>query len=94
MSQQFQAANPDDLILHELDAMTAIFHRPSGLTHVVADPVPAILEVMGASAMTAATVARLLSEQFELEPGADVENVVLARLDELCALGLAEQVKD
>jgi len=92
MSQQYQAANPDDLILHGLDAMTAIYHRPSGLTHVVADPVPAILDVMGGEKMSASRVAQPLSEQYELEPGADVDNVVLARLDELCSLGLIERV--
>ncbi|MEP2988721.1 MAG: HPr-rel-A system PqqD family peptide chaperone [Parasphingorhabdus sp.] len=92
MSQQFRAANPEEIILHMLDMMTLVFHRPSGLTHIVADPVPAILEVMQGGASTPSQIIAALENSFDLEEGADVENVVLARLDELYALGLVERV--
>ena len=91
MSQKFKAANPEDIILHMLDMMTLVFHRPSGLTHIVADPVPAILEVMQEGASTSAQITEALENNFDLEEGADVENVVLARLDEMYALGLVER---
>ena len=36
-----------DRIVHSLDMMTLIYQRRSGITHIVADPVPQILDVMG-----------------------------------------------
>jgi PqqD family protein of HPr-rel-A system len=94
MSQQFKAANPEDIVLHMLDMMTLVFHRPSGLTHIVADPIPAILEVMQQEVSTPAQIAEALENNFDLEEGADVENVVLARLDEMNALGLVERISE
>ncbi len=90
MSQRYKAANAKDLILRELDEMSLIFHKTSGITHVVADPIPAILEVMEATSMTAAKVVDKLAKNFELEDALDIENFVLARLDEMCSLGLVE----
>lgn len=94
MSQQFRAANSEDIILHLLDMMTLVFHRPSGLTHIVADPIPAILEVMQQDVLTPTQIAKALENNFNLEEGADVENVVLARLDEMHALGLVERISE
>lgn len=88
MGQQYKALRSDALIIHPLDSMTLIFHRSSGITHIVADPVPVILDVMGRTAMTPQAIADQLAAQYELEQGANVEQVVLARLEELCALGL------
>ena len=92
MSQLYQAPNADDLIQHQLDSMTLIFQKASGITHIVADPVPAILEVMNGGKMNAEMIAGKLSARFDVEEGADVEEVVLARLDELHKLGLVEAV--
>ncbi len=92
MSQLYRAAAPDGLIQHPLDSMTLIFQRSSGITHVVADPVPAIIEVMAEDLLTAADVAHRLSASFDLEDTADAADIVLARLVELSSLGLVEQV--
>jgi PqqD family protein of HPr-rel-A system len=35
-----------------LGELTAIYHRPSGQTHVVAEPVPAILDALSAMPLT------------------------------------------
>jgi len=94
MSQQFKAANPEEIVLHMLDMMSLVFHRPSGLTHIVADPIPAILEVMQQEVSTPAQIAEALENNFDLEEGVDVENVVLARLDEMNALGLVERISE
>ena len=94
MSQQFKAANPKDIILHMLDMMTLVFHRPSGRTHIVADPIPAILEVMQQGVSSPAQIAEALENNFDLEEGVDVENVVLARLDEMHTLGLVERTSE
>lgn len=74
--------------------MTLIFQKVSGITHVVADPVPAILVAMGSGKVSAATIARKLSEDYALDQGVDVEEVVLARLEELYTLGLVERIAD
>ena len=94
MSQLYQATNSDDLIKHDLEGMTLIYQKASGITHVVADPVPGILEVMGESKASVSAIVSKLSEKFDLEQDVDAEEVVLARLEELCALGLVERVTD
>lgn len=92
MSQLYRAATPNKLIQHPLDSMTLIFQKSSGITHIVADPVPAILEVMAEDTVTADAITHRLSAGFDLEETADVADIVLARLVELCSLGLVEQV--
>lgn len=92
MSQLYRAAAPDGLIQHPLDSMTLIFQRSSGITHMVADPVPAIIEVMAEDILTADDVAQRLSASYDLEDTADAADIVLARLVELCSLGLVEKV--
>lgn len=91
MTQKYRAAAKDDLIWHDLDSMTLLFHRPSGITHMLADPVPAMLEVMDAEPVTAAQIADRLRDRFDLESAADVENIVVARLEELSDLGLVSR---
>ncbi|ATW04646.1 HPr-rel-A system PqqD family peptide chaperone [Sphingorhabdus sp. YGSMI21] len=92
MTQKYRAAPAEDLIWHDLDSMTLLFHQPSGITHMLADPAPAIVEVMGNVPLDAAEIAARLSAQFDLDSGEDTENIVLARLDELSALGLVSKV--
>ncbi|HEY9092799.1 HPr-rel-A system PqqD family peptide chaperone [Parasphingorhabdus sp.] len=92
MSQLYRAVPSDGLIVHPLDSMTLIFQRSSGITHMVADPVPAILEVMETDCLTANDIAARLSNSYDLEEDDDTADVVLARLEELCSLALVEQV--
>ncbi len=92
MSQLYRAAASEGLIQHPLDSMTLIFQKSSGITHVVADLVPAILTVMGADALTAEDITGRLSDSYDLEDSGDAADIVLARLVELSSLGLVEQV--
>lgn len=92
MSQLYRAAVPDGLILHPLDSMTLIFQRASGITHIVADPVPAIMESMEAIAINAEEIAERLAATYDLDEGIDTADIVRARLEELCSLGLVERV--
>lgn len=92
MTQKYRAAAQDDLIWHDLDSMTLLFHRTSGITHMLADPAPAILEVMEDASLTAAEIATRLTANFDVDPGVDAEDIVLARLEELSALGLVTRV--
>lgn len=91
MSQRYRISEPHDLIRHSLDSMTALFQKSSGITHIIADPVPAILEIMADDVMTSSQIAHKLIEKFDVEKDVDVEDIILARLDELRILGLVER---
>lgn len=92
MTQKYRAAAKDDLIWHGLDSMTLLFHRPSGITHMLADPAPAILEVMEDVPLTAAEISSRLLAKFDVEADLDADQIVLARLEELSGLGLIARV--
>ena len=77
-------------MVEPLDAMTLIYQRRSGITHIVAEPVPEILAAMGEDAITAAELLRKLAAQFDFG-GVDAEAIVASRLEELAALGLVER---
>ena len=92
MTQKYRAASPDELIWHPLDSMTLLFHRPSGITHMLADPAPAILEVMADAPLTTAEIALRLTDAFDIDPDSETETIVQARLAELSDLGLVARV--
>ncbi|MEP6786140.1 MAG: HPr-rel-A system PqqD family peptide chaperone [Sphingomonadales bacterium] len=79
----FRAADPATLLRVSLDGMTAIYDRRSGQTHLIADPVPEILDVIGENAVDAATIAARLGAE-------DAVDLVAGRVDELLAIGLVE----
>jgi PqqD family protein of HPr-rel-A system len=82
---QYAAPTPDLLIARPLDGLVALYHRPSGQTHVVTSPVPEIIEVLQAQGPM--TVPSLLSA-LGLSEGGDL---LAARLSELVSVGLVEQ---
>jgi PqqD family protein of HPr-rel-A system len=69
-----------------LDGLSAIYHRASGATHVVAEPVPQILTALGSDRLTMAELLARLGADYDL--GSDAEAALTARLEELAALGL------
>ena len=73
----------------ELDGLTAIFHIPSGMTHILAAPAPQILDALAGSPADAGELAWRLSEAFEIEGGDDA---MMARLEELEAAGLVSRL--
>lgn len=92
MKPTYRAAPREDLIWHDLDSMTLLYHRPSGITHMLADPAPAIIEIMDGTALAVTEIATRLSAMFDIEAGVATEDIILARLDELAALGLVTRV--
>jgi PqqD family protein of HPr-rel-A system len=92
MTQKYRAAAKDDLIWHDLDSMTLLYHRSSGITHMLADPAPAILGVMEDASLTAAEIASRLTAVYDIDSDIDAENIILARLVELAGLGLVARV--
>lgn len=89
---KYKAEPADQLLIEPLDAMTLIYQRRSGITHIVAEPVPEILGVMGEDALSGNQVAQRLSAKFEID-SAEAEGVIAARLEELAALGLVERIR-
>ena len=82
-------ADPPELHLKvELDGLTALFHVPSGMTHIVAPPEPQLLEVLGAGPADAEELAERLGLSFRIEGGAEQME---ARLAELEAAGLVRR---
>lgn len=88
----YQAESADQLLIEPLDAITLIYQRRSGITHMVAEPVPEILVAMGADAVDAATVVARLAASFDLGATDDAIETVMARLEELADLGLVQRV--
>ncbi|MES2441374.1 MAG: HPr-rel-A system PqqD family peptide chaperone [Pseudomonadota bacterium] len=84
------AADPTTLRIVPLDALTLIYHRASGITHIVDAPVPEILETLGSEALSVDALLARLGERFDLS---DADPMALAvRLDELVAAGLVERL--
>ena len=79
---------PDQLKAVPLDGLTAIFHCPSGITHLLAPPAPQILEALSGHAADADALLALMRERFDVEGGADA---LAARLAELEAAGLVRR---
>ncbi len=89
MSVRYRAAPPDALIVAPLDVLTAIYHRASGQTHLMAAPAPEILAALGTEEMTAGVLLDRLRADYDL---VDADAAALAaRLDELVETGLVER---
>ncbi len=75
-----------------LDTMTLIYQRRSGITHIVAEPVPQMLEAMRGDAIDARVLTARLAATFDLGRREDAVAVIAGRLEELASLGLVEHV--
>jgi PqqD family protein of HPr-rel-A system len=71
-----------------LDGLTAVFHRPSGVTHLLAPPAPQILEALAEEGADAETLLARIAERFDVEGGTDALG---SRLAELEAAGLVRR---
>ena len=80
---RYRAAPAGTVRTVTLDAMTALYDRRSGMTHLVAEPVPAILAALNGDAMGLPDLAARLGVEDEME-------ALHERLDELVATGLVE----
>jgi PqqD family protein of HPr-rel-A system len=87
---RYIADPPDATRAAALDGLTALYHRPSGLTHILAPPAPQILEVLAGKPGDAGEIAARIAADFELE-SEDAEAAIGARLAELEAAGLVRR---
>ncbi len=87
---RFRAAAPETLLVEQLDVLTAVYHRASGITHLLAEPAPEIMAALAEGPLSLTALLARLGEAYTLSD-AD-EHALAARLDELVAAGLVEAV--
>ena len=87
---RYIADPPDASQIVELDGLVALYHRPSGLTHILAPPAPQILDVLAGNPGDPAEIVARIAADFELE-AEDAEAAIGARLAELEAAGLVRR---
>lgn len=83
---RFRAPPADAIRTHPLDDLTALYHRASGATHVLAPPAPQILAALAPAPLTLDALLAALATAFEL--GDADRDALAARVDELVAAGL------
>jgi PqqD family protein of HPr-rel-A system len=85
---RYRAPADAALLTAELDAFTAVFHRSSGITHLLVSPAPEILALLADTTLDLETLLLRLGERYDL--GDASRDALAARLDELVAAGLVE----
>lgn len=96
------AALPDTALKRvPLGGLEAIYHVPSGITHLLAEPVPDLLDALArldeGECASAAQVLALVAQRFDIvgdDPAEAPEAVVAERLAELAQLGLVAIAPD
>ena len=89
-ARSYLADPPADRRSVEVEGLTVLFHRKSGLTHILAPPAPQILDALAEGAATPAELAGRIAGRFELSSD-DPEAAIAARLAELEAAGLVQR---
>jgi PqqD family protein of HPr-rel-A system len=87
----WRAAEAASLLVEPLDVFTAVFHRPSGVTHLLNEPAPQILEALAREPLTLDALLARLTRQYDLGDG-DGAALLRARLNELEAAGLVDRL--
>ena len=86
----YMGDDPGDLRAVPLDGLVALFHAPSGMTHIVAPPAPQILEALREGPGDARAILRRIAALYEVED-CDTAGAIEARLAELEAAGLVRR---
>lgn len=82
----YRAPGADALVQAALDPFTAVFHRPSGTTHLLVEPAPQLLEALAGRALSLVELRTRLLATFDLPDLSD--EGLAARLEELVEAGL------
>jgi PqqD family protein of HPr-rel-A system len=83
----FSADPADGFKIIPLDGLTALYHRRSGMTHVLAEPAPEIIRALAGHQLDVAALATALG----VDCSPDNASALAARLDELCEAGLVSR---
>jgi PqqD family protein of HPr-rel-A system len=90
----FRAEPPARIVRRPLGAIDALYHCRSGATHLVAAPVPQILDALAEGPADLTALAARLALRFDLAEDAGAAQAALAeRLAELCLLGLVHRAE-
>jgi PqqD family protein of HPr-rel-A system len=84
----YRADPPEGLRIVPLDSLTVIYHRASGQTHVVAEPMPEILAAFGEGTADLSDLVTRLG----LPETSETRGLLSERLEELVATGLVAQI--
>ena len=88
MAAPIYATDPEESVsMVPLDGLTALFHAPSGITHILASPAPEILAALRQGPTEISGLVARLRAAFELEG----EEAIATRLDELEDAGLVRR---
>lgn len=85
----YTADGPGAIRAVALDGLVALFHLPSGMTHIVAPPAPQILEALEQGPADARTLLVRIATVYEIEEGG--AEAIEARLAELEEAGLVRR---
>jgi PqqD family protein of HPr-rel-A system len=88
---RYIADPPGSLRAVPLESLTAVYHGPSGMTHLLAPPAPQILDALASWAGTAEEVLERIASSFEID-AEDPVAAMAARLEELEAAGLVRRL--
>ena len=85
-------ADPEESVATvDLEGLAVIFHRPSGMTHVVAPPAPQILDALRLGPADSGEILARMRAWYDLE-GDENATAIEARLEELEAAGLVSRL--
>ncbi len=84
----YRAPPTDGVLIAPLDAFTAVYHRASGITHLLTEPAPQILAILGEGGLALDALLDRLAQDYELADG--TPESLAARLGELVEAGLVE----
>ncbi|RZT47616.1 PqqD family protein of HPr-rel-A system [Sphingomonas sp. BK036] len=80
----------DGLLITPLDAFTAVYHRASGITHLLTEPAPQILAILQEGSLSLGALLDRLERDYDLADG--TREALAARLDELIEAGLVARL--
>src|SRR3546814_16481040 len=81
---RYRAENPASIAVHHFDELTLLYHRSSGITHMVIAPAPQLLAVTGSEELAVADILTRMSQAFGMGKGGQesVLAVLCARVEE------------
>jgi PqqD family protein of HPr-rel-A system len=86
--RQFSAASAECFKITAFDGLSAIYDRGSGVTHVVADPIPQILQSLSGKSLSETVILEALAVEYDLPDDQETRDALAARLDEMEKVGL------
>ena len=84
----YRGPSEGGLLIAPLDEFTAVYHRASGITHLLTEPAPQILAILGEGGLSLDALLGRLGLDYDLADG--TREALAARLAELVEAGLVE----